>query len=108
MKKGLLVTGIILTIINIVATVFCGYLNAGIVYEGEGAIALIAIIPYTFIVMPIIIVLLIISLVCLIKATKSESKSITLIAKIFLGINIAIIIAVLVMIGRIIPLFFNN
>lgn len=108
MRKKSLIIGIVFTILNIFATGFCGYLNAGIVYEGEGAIGLIAILPYTLIVMPFAIVFLVISLIAFIKAIKSESLKISMVAKIFLGINILIAIALVIMVIRLIPIFLNN
>lgn len=108
MRKKSLIFGIIFTILNIFPTIFCAILNSGIVYEGEGSIGLIAIIPYTFITMPIILVFLILSVVLLIKSTKSESHKISLFAKIFLSINILIVVVVIVMIIRLLPLFFGK
>jgi len=106
MRKKSLIASIVLTILNLIPTLFCAYLNAGIVYEGEGALGLIAIIPYTFMIMPVVIILLVLSFIFSIKAIKSESNKISLVAKIFLGINILIAIAVIIMIGRIVPLYF--
>ena len=109
MRKKSLIAGIILTIINLVPTLLCAYLNAGIVYgSGEGAIGLIVIVPYSLILLPVIAVLLLISMIFIIKALKSESRKIAITARIFLIINIIIIIAAVVMIGRIIPLFLQS
>lgn len=109
MSKKSLIAGIILTIINLVPTLLCAYLNAGIVYGGgEGAIGLIVIVPYSLILLPVIAVLLLISMIFIIKALKSESRKIAITARIFLIINIIIIIAAVVMIGRIIPLFLQS
>ena len=107
MRKTSLILGIIFTVLSIAAAVFCGILNAGIVYEGEGSIALIAIIPYSFILIPAIIVLTILSLVCAIRLKKSESAKSRLVGNVLLILNIIIIVATLVMIGRIVPLFFS-
>lgn len=107
MRKKSFIAGIVLTILNIAPTFFCAVLNSGIVYEGEGSIGLIAIIPYSFILMPIIILLLILSIVFLLKSKKSESHKIRLFSIVFLVLNIAIAVALCVMIGRILPLFFK-
>lgn len=107
MRKKSLITGIIFTILNIAPTLFCAYLNSGIVYEGEGAIGLIAIIPYTFMIMPFVILFLILGLVFSIKAIKSESKKIKVTAIVFACINVVILVTSLIIAIRIIPLFFK-
>ena len=106
MRKKSLISGIIFTVLNILPTLFCIYLNSGIVYGGgEGSMGLIVIIPYSFVLLPVIAVFLIFSMVFIIRAMKSESRKIAITAKSFLVVNIAILISVFVMIARIIPLF---
>lgn len=108
MRKKSLISGIIFTVLNILPTLFCIYLNSGIVYgDGEGAIGLIVIIPYSFVLIPVIAVMLILSMIFIIRAMRSESRKVAIIARIFLVINIVILISTIVMIGRIVPLFFQ-
>ena len=105
MYKKSFITSIVLTILNLFPTLFCLYLNSLIVYEGEGALGLLAIIPYTFILLPIILLFFILGLVFSLKARKSESKKIRITSIVFTCINILIAIAVVVIIARIIPLW---
>jgi hypothetical protein len=107
MRKKSFIAVIILTILNIFPTIFCAILNSGIVYEGEGSIGLIVIVPYSFILIPTILLLLILSLVFVFKSLKSDNNKIHLFSIILLVINVIIALTLIIMIARLIPLFFK-
>lgn len=107
MRKKSLIASIVLTILNIFPTIFCMILNSGIVYEGEGSIGLIVIIPYSFVLLPIITLMFILSLIFAIKSLKSEIRWVKIVGLILTVVNVIIGVSVIVMFARIIPLFFK-
>ena len=106
MYKKSLITSIILTIINIFPTIFCGYLNLDIPTEGPESLALIVIIPFTLIIFPISLILLIVGLILSIKAIKSDSLKIKRTAIVFTIINILLALICVYIVIKFLPLLF--
>ena len=103
-KKGFIAC-IVLTVLNLFATIFCLILNMDIVTEGPGTIGLIVIAPFSLILFPAIAILAILSIVFAIRGLKSESGKIRVVSIVLLIINIIYVIALVVMMARLLPLF---
>ena len=107
MRKKSFITSIVITIINLFPTLFAAYLCSQIAFEGAESLALLVIVPFTIILFPISIVLLIIGFITSIKAIKSDNTKIKRTAIIFTCINILLAIACIYIVIKFVPLFFQ-
>ena len=107
MYKKSIIASIILTILNIFPTLFCAYLNSQIVLEGAESLGLLVIVPYTFMLLPTSLVLLIPGLILSIRAIKSDSNKIKTTAIIFTCINIILAAVCVYILIKFVPLFFK-
>lgn len=104
MRKKSLITSLIFTIINVCATIYCLILNVDLSKEGTESIALLVIVPLSFILFGVIILSSILGIIFSVRGLRADSRRVRIISRVLLVLNIIMVIILSVMMFRIFSL----